>query len=64
MMIASRIRPRAVRAKRQHRNIRAGETLEGNLFVEINRANIPSGSIVHANIQIAVILQTFFQIPD
>lgn len=64
MKIASRIRPRTVRAERQHRLVCAWKTLEGNLFVEINRANIPGSRIVHADIQIPVILQTFFQIPD
>lgn len=64
MKIASRIRPRTVRAEGQHRVVRAGETLNRDLLVEINRANIPGGGIVNANIQIAVILQTFFQISD
>lgn len=64
MKIASRIGPRTVRAERQYRYIRAGETLNRDLLVEINRANIPGSSIVNADIQITVILQTFFQIPD
>ena len=64
MMIASRIRPRPVWAERQHRYICAGETLYSDLLVKINRANIPGSGIVNANIQITVILQTFFQIPD
>lgn len=64
MKIASRIRPRTVRAERQHWVVRARETLHGDLLVEINRANIPGSSIVNADIQITVILQTFFQIPD